>query len=517
METFLARHASVVKGTLSGLDRVRFRGTQRWLANERGLRSWLWKQQVLLKDFKDYALGLTEQIKRATEQIAESAHRPVQYLPSSSQRKEDVAHQIAERDGITQGLVCVLTAVEPCQTFTVGGNKALQKLVLRAQNGKCLHHYFYWIDDELGWLNVRLQTWFPFTVNIVINGREWLSRQLRKAGIGFERRENCFTDIADVTAAQELMNAQLKTPWARTLDRLLDTIHPSRKTMFGGDQLDYYWSADETEWATDVMFQSPKELAAVYPQLVRHAITTFDCGEVLRFLGKQPWIQKVTQAEIVSHLGTREEGVRVKHAHDRNSVKMYDKQGSVLRVETTLNHTRAMKVFRQREHDPAEAPLSWQKLRKGVADLHRRCELSQKCNERYLAAMASVDSPLTLAQATEQVCERTTFHGRPARALNPLSESDARLLAALCHGEFAIHGFRNRDLCERLLGDDLSLTPLQKCTKITRLLRLLRAHGLIQKVPKTHRYQLTPTAPETLTALTQARQTSVKKLADLAA
>lgn len=313
------------------------------------------------------------------------------------------------------------------------------------------------------------------------------------------------------------MNAQLKTPWARTLDRLLDTIHPSRKTMFGGDQLDYYWSADETEWATDVMFQSPKELAAVYPQLVRHAITTFDCGEVLRFLGKQPWIQKVTQAEIVSHLGTREEGVRVKHAHDRNSVKMYDKQGSVLRVETTLNHTRAMKVFRQREHDPAEAPLSWQKLRKGVADLHRRCELSQKCNERYLAAMASVDSPLTLAQATEQVCERTTFHGRPARALNPLSESDARLLAALCHGEFAIHGFRNRDLCERLLGDDLSLTPLQKCTKITRLLRLLRAHGLIQKVPKTHRYQLTPTAPETLTALTQARQTSVKKLADLAA
>lgn len=517
MDTFLARHASVVKGTLSGLDRVRFRGTQRWLANERGMRAWLWKRQVLLKDFKDDALGLTEQIKAATEELAEAAHRPVQYLASSGQRKEDVAREIAERDGIERGLVCVLTAVEPCQTFTVGGNREQKKLVLRAHNGKCLHQYFYLIDDELGWLNVRLQTWFPFTVQVVINGREWLSRQLQKAGIGFERRENCFTDLADVNAAQELMHAQLRTPWARTLDRLLDTIHPSRKTMFGAEQLNYYWSADETEWATDVMFQSRAALAAIYPRLVRQAITTFDCGEVLRFLGQRPVVRKNSTAEILSHLGTRVEGVRVKHSHDRNSVKMYDKQESVLRVETTLNNTRAMKVFRPREHDPEDAPWSWQKLRKGVADLHRRCELSQKCNERYLAALAPVDSPTTLAQATEKVCERTTFHGRPARALNPLNESDAQLLAALCHGKFAIHGFRNRDLCERLLADDQSLTPLQKCTKITRLLRLLRAHGLIQKVPKTHRYQLTPTAPETLTALTQARQASVKQLANLAA
>ena len=176
--------------------------------------------------------------------------------------------------------MCVLTAVEPCHTFTVGGNRALQKLVLRAHNGKCLHQYFYLIDDELGWLNVRLQTWFPFTVNVVINGREWLSRRLIERGIGFERRDNCFTALDDVEAAQHELDLQLKTPWARTLDRLLDAIHPSRKTMFGDEQLDYDWSADETEWATDVMFTSAKELAAVYPRLLRQAITTFGCGEV---------------------------------------------------------------------------------------------------------------------------------------------------------------------------------------------------------------------------------------------
>ena len=111
MDTCLARYASVVQGTLSGLDRVRFRGTQRWLANERWMRSWLWKPQVLLKDFKGDSLGLTDQIERATEELAESAHRPVQYLPSSSQRKQDVAREIAERDGVTQGLVCVFWCV----------------------------------------------------------------------------------------------------------------------------------------------------------------------------------------------------------------------------------------------------------------------------------------------------------------------------------------------------------------------------------------------------------------------
>ena len=216
----------------------------------------------------------------------------------------------------------ILTTAWPCQTFTVGGNREQKKLVWRAHQGKCLHQYFYLIDDELGWLNVRLQTWFSFTVNIVINGREWLSRRLIERGVGFERRDNCFTVLDDVEAAQHELDQQLKTPWARTLDRLLDTIHPSRQTMFGDAQLDYYWSADETEWATDVMFASAKELAAVYPRLVRQAITTFGCGDVLRFLGKRPVVRKDSTAESLSHLGTRVEGVRVKHSHDRNSVKM---------------------------------------------------------------------------------------------------------------------------------------------------------------------------------------------------
>lgn len=517
MNTFLTRHASAVKGTLSGFDRVRFRGTLRGIANLRGLTVWLSHASVLLKHFRDYAMGLTDQIKQATAAIAEQAGRPVHYLASSSLRKEDFARHIAERDGITEGLVCILTAVEPCMTFTVGPNREAKKLELRSFQGKCLHQYFYLIDPQLGWLNVRLQTWLPFTVHIVINGREWLAQQLCRQGVDFERRDNCFTDLANVAGAQRMMDRQRTSDWPKLLNRLLRQVHPAHRTLFGKQRLDYYWSADETEWATDVMFQSPEELSALYPRLVQYAMATFGSSEVLRFLGKRGSVQQFKSAEILSHLGTRSEGVRVKHAINRNSVKMYDKQGSVLRVETTINNTRQMKVYRAAENDP-QGPEGWRILRKGVADLHRRAEISQHSNERYLEALASVDSEPTLAETAAQVCRRTRWKGRPVRALNPLADEDARLLEAVSRGEFVLNGFRNRDLRQHLFGDTRSPKARRSQTaKVTRLIRMLRAHGLVHKVAKTHRYTVSSKGRDTIAALLAARKANTQQLAKLAA
>lgn len=517
MNSFVARHASAVKGTLSGFDRVRFRGTLRWLANLRGMGAWLSRADVLLKDFRDYAMGLTDQIKQATKDLAEKAGRPECYLASSSLRKEEFARDIAKRDGIDEGLVCVLKAVEPCMTFTVGPNREAKKLELRSHQGKCLHQYFYLIDPRLGWLNVRLQTWLPFTAHIVVNGREWLAQELCRKGIDFERRENCFTDIADVSRAQKIMDGQLRTNWSRLLDRLIRQVHPSHRTLFGNDCLHYYWSADETEWATDVMFRSPQELSALYPRLVQYAMTTFGSGEVLHFLGKCPHVQRFRKAEILSHLGTRSEGVRVKHAIDRNSVKMYDKQQSVLRVETTINNTRQMKVFRSAENDP-EGPESWQKLRKGVADLSRRAEISQKSNGRYLDALSAVEAEPTLAETAAQVCRRTRWKGRSIRALNPLADDDARLLEAVSRGEFALQGFRNRDLRRLLFGEArLADTRRRQMAKVSRLIRMLRAHGLVHKVPKTHRYTISPKGRKIIAVLLAARAANTKQLMEIAA
>ena len=197
---------------------------------------------------------------------------------------------------------------------------------------------------------------------------------------------------------------------------------------------------------------------------------------------------------------------------------MYDKQGSVLRVETTINYTRDMKVYRASEDDP-QGPKSWQKLRKGVADLNRRAQISQASNERYLESLAAVETESTLGEATAAVCQRTKWKGRSVRALNPLSEEDAQLLQAVNRGEFAITGFRNRDIREHLFASSPAneQQARSQTAKVTRLIRMLRAHGLVRKVPKTHRYVVSPRGREIITGLINARSANINTLPHLAA
>lgn len=517
MESFLTRYESEVKGVLSGFDRLRFRGTIRWLSSWRGMMSYLGTIRVLLKHFKGWSMALTEELKQSTERIAEAAGRPIVYLGSSQIRKEDFALDIAKRDRLSEGLICVLTCVEPCYTFKVGPNPELKQLELRYGPSKCLHHYFYWRHPQLGLIYLRLQTWLPLTVHVGLNGREWLANELRTEDIAFEQRDNCFVDLGDVGRAQALFDRQLKTNWSGLLDGLLREVHPLSAKLFRGQPLNYYWSAEETEWATDVMFRSREALDRVYPRWVRHALTTFDCGDVLRFLGRSPKVRSFRTAEICSTLKTRSEGTRVKHQVNSNSLKMYNKQGSLARVETTINNPRDMKVLRATEGQP-QSRKRYQRLRKGVADLHRRAQVSQQANERYLEALAAVDHTASLAETVQPLCQPRRWRRRRVRGLQPFTIHDTALLAAIAKPEFVLTGFRNRDLRPLLFGT-ASVPPQtirRQSARITRMLRMLRAHRLIRKVPKTHRYQLTPTGRNTVTALAAAQLANVQRLTQLA-
>jgi hypothetical protein len=289
MQEFVQRHRSSVIGVLSGFDRLLFRGTLRRIANTAGLSSFLSYTGVLLKEFGDYSMRLTERVREACEGMAREAGRPVQYLPDPSVRKEDLAREIARRDGIDAGTVCVLSAVEPCWSFEIHRNRAAKRLELQARRRRCLHLYHYAIHAELGLLHARVQTWLPFNVTVCVNGREWLSRQMDAAGIGYRRKENCFIDVADVDRAQSLMDEQLTTDWRTVLDGIAAAAHPAHTELFGpssGYPIDHYWSAQQSEWATDVMFKSPKLLSDLYPRLIRQGVETMGSRDVLRFLGK---------------------------------------------------------------------------------------------------------------------------------------------------------------------------------------------------------------------------------------
>lgn len=183
MKTFILRFGKYILGELHGFDRIRFRGTRRFLANVAGMMGFLWQRQVLLKDFKAFAGRITAEVRQAAEASALSQGRPIEYLHNSDMAKEDWARQVAKRDGIQQGLIGVLKAVEGCWSYEVGPNRAEKKLELRGKPSKCLHYYHYFMDPEVGLTYVRLQTWFPFTVHVGMNGREWLARQMDRVGM----------------------------------------------------------------------------------------------------------------------------------------------------------------------------------------------------------------------------------------------------------------------------------------------------------------------------------------------
>jgi len=516
MQTFLQRHRESVTGIIHGFDRLRFRGTWRLGANAAGLGRFLQHMGVLLKEAGAWMNQCTEQVKKASLKVADQQGRPVEYVNDPSARKEELARAIAQRDGIKSGLVCVLTAVEPCCSFDVQRNRQKKLLELVSRWRKCLHLYHYYLHPQFGLMHMRLQTWFPFNLWCCINGREWLARQLDAEKIGYLKRENCLVAVADMVRAQALADAQVRTDWTGVLNPIAAQVHPLRETLFANFPIDYYWSCQDSEYASDILFKSSEALAALYPHLIRHGMQNLSCQQVMRFLGRKvPSVNApygTFAGEVVSDLKHRPEGIRLKHYVNGNSVKMYDKQGSVLRIETTIIQPRDFKVFRGTEEEP-EAK-QWRTLRKGVADLPRRAAVSQASNERYAAALAAAHCSKPLKDLAEAVCRRAREGDRPIRALNPLGAQDASLLETVNRGEFAINGFRNRDVRTHLYpqGTTDSKEQKKRSAAITRKLRLLRAHGLIKKVPKTHRYVLTDRGREIITTLLAARAADVAGL-----
>lgn len=153
-------------------------------------------------------------------------------------------------------------------------------------------------------------------------------------------------------------------------------------------------------------------------------------------------------------------------------------------------------------------------MRRGLADLHRRAEVSQKALDCYCDALAAVDDSTTLQELTERLEKRVRWHGKPVRALHPFDPQDHGLLRAVNRGEFAIHGLRNRDL-QQLLYDPPATTPAEKRRRsaaVSRKLRMLRAHGLIHKLPHTHRYRVSEQGRLILNATLSAHRMTTQPL-----
>jgi hypothetical protein len=544
------------------------------------MRSLLCGAKILLNDFASHAQSLTRQIGDRARQAADDHKRPYHYVRGSSSafNKEAWIERIAQQDHIQQGLVAVLAAVEPCSTMTVRANHQTQRLEPVYEHRKCLHFYHYYEDPTFGRCHVRVQSWYPFTIDICLNGRAMLARQMDQRKLAYLKADNCFLKLADPQAAQKLADQQLRLDWPAQLNRLLALAHPlHRQRLVPLYHLEYYWTNTQSEYATDLLFKDPEQLAKLYPSFVHHGIMTFHTPRVMRFLGHQvPICSGRVNGRFKGPARTdrieRHEGVCLRHGVGINGIKIYDKFAQVLRVETTLNAPEVFKVFRK---DPAKVaplkpspppaarkaplklpdksqahlnaaskakppPLSpqsvikanscvapqndqpprrWQRLRRSVTDMPRRAEVSRAANCRYLEALASTRGIEPLGTTVQKLCQSVQKNGYRFRGLNPLSEPDAMLLEAVSRGEWTINGFRNADLRKQLYPLRCSSTELarRRSAALSRKLRLLRAHGLIRKVPGSHRYLVTVEGRKLITLLIAARKADIQQLTAFAA
>jgi len=512
-----------VMGAITGLDRIRFRGTLRWLANDAGINRFVSMQRILLKDFTAWAKNITSLMRNCCDEKAAEYGIQTQYLNRSGIDKEQLARSVAEQKGISEGPICNLSVLETCYAPKVKGNKAKKELELKIVPTKCIHVYHYFNHPEYGFGHVRLQTWAPYNIFICLNGRHWLERQLMKHNIAYVKDRNCFPWIEDIPMAQKLMDKQLQSNWANILDELVVNMCPNLPRILPL-RPDYYWSADETEWAQDIMFSSVDELSGLYPSLIYHAMQCSDSPSVMRYFGcrnisRSGQLKGRSPQEIMSDYRRRYEGVRVKHWKDQNSIKMYNKSGSILRVETTINHTRCFKVYRYPDDDRSREQ-KWLPVRKGVSDLYRRCEISNACNERYGDSLAVAQVQEKLKEVVSPACNKVKKKGKTYRGLNPWQNEDFQLLTFLAKGENVLSGFRNKDLRNWLYPKSKNKPKQEQkrySGRTTRRIKLLRVHGLIKKVAKENRYTLTAKGQKFAVALMNASAVDIKGLTQMAA
>jgi len=330
--------------------------------------------------------------------------------------------------------------------------------------------------------------------------------------------------MEDYKRAQELMSRQVEKNWAELLNGFAAQLNPAHESIFSRYPASYYWTCEQSEWATDIVFRQAEFLKRLMPTLVRHGVLSYSSADVMRYFGKKVNLSGAILASFGGTLKTdlkrRQEGDRVKYQMNGNSTKFYDKAyseiGSVLRVaETTLITVDDFRTYRTKEGGDEE-DLQWRPMRKGIADLHRRTEISQKANERLLNALAGVDDTRSVEELTVDIQRRASWGGRKVRGLRPWGD-DKSLLAAINHGEFLINGFRNRNLPALLYHTepDSPAERRRRSSATSRKLRMLRAHGIIQKIPRTHRYQITDSGRAILLAVLTTARTSLNQLNQL--
>lgn len=477
MELITERYLDKIAGVLSCYDRVIVQGTLPIFCYAEGMTKYLSARGIRIFDFAAFAKPLTDSIKANAELLAAAAGLTIDYIRKKNFRKEDKIKAVLSERGDHPGLVWIFSALEPCTTYQPWFNKAIKRAYLRPDDGKCLHFYFYFMDEELGLCYVRVPTWCPFRLQFYCNGHNWLARQLARQQIPFQLLDNAFVESGDWEQAQQIADSWQPERLHRRLDEFARRYCPILQQV----QETYHWSLETVEYATDIVFRRQADLQAMYGHLIRTAIHTVKPDDIATFLGKK--LNGNYQDEMGNRYNVRLEGTRVRHSMGKATIKMYDKFARVLRIETTTLDVTFFQHYRQVEHRDGTTSMGYAPMKKTIYSLGALRQALLAANRRYLEFISAIDDPSTGLRKLSKLSQSVHDHARSYRGFNFFDEEDQLLFQAIARGEFNISGFQNKRLRKWL--------PHLNSGQISRLLKRLRTHGLIKKAGRCYKYYLT--------------------------
>jgi hypothetical protein len=473
------KYDEALYGVLNCYDRIIITGNLQPLCYAKGMTGYLYAHNIRIFDYATkFAEPLRHAVRDNAEAIAEENGLKIEFICNSgSFRKEERIQKIIATRGDHPGLVHIFSAMERCPAYMPWHNKETHKTYVKGKQSKCLHYYFYFIDEELGLCYMRVPTWCPFRLQFYFNGHNWLASGLKNQGLAFELCDNAFLNIADFDQANELA-AQLDIAALHLkLNRLAETYCPVAASL----SLDYNWSIMQAEHATDLVFKEQSTLQAFCPHLLEALIQAVKPADIATFLGRK--LHGNYQGEVGTRFKKRELGCCLRHHMGPASIKMYDKFGTVLRIETTVNDVSFFRQYRTVHHRDGTTTTKWASMRKTIYSLPALREVLLAANRRYLKFVSDIETPEVGVQKLHQLAETQVENDRRYKGFNLFAEEDTSLFRLLLRGEFFISGLTNKSLRQ--------LLPNMSSSQMSRLLKRLRVHGVIKKVGNRYKYYLT--------------------------
>jgi hypothetical protein len=486
------RHAGKIAGVLNCWDRMLVFGTLPKICYAEGMTSYLYAKQVRIFDYPRFAEPFRDQLRENAERLAADNGVAIEFLRKRNVRKEDRVKEVLAGRGEHPGLVCIFSAMEPCSTYKPWHNKQTGKTYLLPDDGKCLHYYFYFIDEQMGLCYVRVPTWLPCRLQIYFNGHNWLAAQLRRRQIDFELVDNAFTRIEDWSRAQQIAEG-----WdPKRIHAKLNDFARKYCPIFQSFGVQYHWSIDQCEYASDIVFSRSSDLAAIYDNLVRTALHTVKPDNIATFLGRK--LSPQYEGEMGNRFNIRIEGTRIKHTMGPVSLKVYDKFGLILRIETTVNDPSFFRHYREVEHRDGSREIKWASMQKTIYSIPALGELLEAANRRYLEFLSTVEDPRSGRDKLDRLSRTVRQDDRSYPGFHLFDPEHDNLLRSIARGEFNSNGLQNKTLRRYLTG--------KNSAQVSRLLKRLRVHGLIKKVGRTYKYYLTHFGKEVITAGLKLRE-----------